>query len=129
MIPRTPAEQTERMRNLLAALLVGAFISMLPLFAFVVIPEANKDIIVYVAGQLSGMALLALGFYFVNKAGQDAIDAKRAETTQTALEGAREAVQAVQAANTATAGPDAAQAANQVADAATTEADRITKGD
>lgn len=71
----------DRFKNLLAFLLVGAFIVTIPLFVFKTIPDANKDIITYMVGQLSGMALLALGFYFVNKAGQDALDNKRAETT------------------------------------------------
>jgi uncharacterized membrane protein len=78
---RTPAEQTELMRNLLAFLLVVAFISVLPVLTFKAIPEANEQIITYMVGQLSGMALTALGFYFVNKAGQDAADAKKTDNT------------------------------------------------
>lgn len=78
---RSAIDQIEFMRNLLAFLLVGAFISVLPLFSFVVIPDANKDVITYMIGQLSGMATMALGFYFVNKVGQDAIDATRSENT------------------------------------------------
>ncbi len=78
---RNAIEQIEWMRNLLAFLLVGAFIGVLPLFAFKTIPESNKDVIVYMVGQLSGMALTALGFYFVNKVGQDALDATRADNT------------------------------------------------
>lgn len=81
MNTRTPAEETERMRNLLSFLLVGAFIAVIPLAMLIVIPEKNKDLITYAVGQLSGMALMALGFYFTNKVGQDAADAKRAENT------------------------------------------------
>jgi hypothetical protein len=77
----TPVEQIERMRNLLAFLLVGAFVSMLPALMIFAIPADNKDIITYMVGQLSGMALTALGFYFVNKVGQDALDATRADNT------------------------------------------------
>lgn len=80
-----PLARIERMRNLLAFLLVGAFIAVLPLFAFKTIPEANKDIIVYMVGQLSGMALTALGFYFVNKVGQDAMDAAKTENSAAAF--------------------------------------------
>lgn len=72
--------QTDRMRNLLAFLLIGAFISVLPVLTFKAIPTDNKEIIVYMIGQLSGMATMALGFYFTNKVGQDQIDAKRIET-------------------------------------------------
>lgn len=78
---RTPAEQTEFSRNLLAFLLVGAFISVLPVLTYKAIPVGNKEVLTYMLGQLSGMATMALGFYFTNKAGQDAVDAKRAEST------------------------------------------------
>ncbi len=78
---RTPVEQTEFMRNLLAFLLVGAFISVFPALTIYTIPDPNKDIITYMVGQLSGMATTALGFYFVNKVGQDALDATRADNT------------------------------------------------
>lgn len=71
----------ERFRNWLAFCLVSAFIAVLPLLVFKTIPGDNKEIIVYMIGQLSGMATTALGFYFVNKAGQDALDAKRADNT------------------------------------------------
>lgn len=65
----------------MAFLLVGAFITVVPLFIFKTIPEQNKDIITYMIGQLSGMATTALGFYFVTKAGQDRLDAQRADNT------------------------------------------------
>jgi hypothetical protein len=78
---RTPAEEAEHIRALLSFLLVGAFISVLPVFSFVIIPEQNKEVITYMVGQLSGMATMALGFYFTQKVGQDALDFKRSETT------------------------------------------------
>ena len=78
---RSPIEKIEWMRNLLAFLLVGSFIAAAMLFTFRSIPEANRDILTYMVGQLSGMALTALGFYFVNKVGADALYAKRAENT------------------------------------------------
>ena len=81
MIERSPIDQIERVRNSLASLIVLAFIAGLPLFVFKTIPEGNRDIVVYMVGQLSGMALMALGFYFTNKVGQDALDAKRTENT------------------------------------------------
>lgn len=71
----------DRFRNLLAFALIGAFIGMIPLLVFKSIPEANNQIIVYMVGQLSGMATTALGFYFVVKAGQARLDQVRAETT------------------------------------------------
>ena len=81
MIERSPIDQIERVRNSLASVIVLAFIAGLPLFVFKTIPEGNRDIVVYMVGQLSGMALMAVGFYFTNKVGQDALDAKRTENT------------------------------------------------
>lgn len=119
---RTAAEQTEYMRNLLAFLLVGAFISVLPLLMWWVIPEQNKEIFTYMAGQLSGMATLALGFYFVNKVGQDALDATRATNTGKVMD---LAASALKAGGSLVAVNDAADA---VAGAAVDEAEKI-KGD
>ncbi|ALJ12653.1 hypothetical protein [Sphingopyxis macrogoltabida] len=82
MTNRTPVEQIERTRNILAFLLVGAFVAVIPFLLFKVIPEKNEQIITYMVGQLSGMAVMALGFYFVNKVGQDAIDATKAENSR-----------------------------------------------
>lgn len=81
MTKRTAVDQIEQMRNLLAFLLVGAFIGAMGAFTFIAIPAGNKDVITYMVGQLSGMALTVLGFFFINKVGQDALDATRAENT------------------------------------------------
>jgi uncharacterized membrane protein len=95
---RTAVEQIEFMRNLLAFLLVGSFISVLPVLTFKAIPSENKDLITYMLGQLSGMATMALGFYFVNKAGQDALDEKKADNTKAMAEAVTETAKAAQAA-------------------------------
>ena len=79
--PRSAVDQIEFMRNLLAFLLVGSFIVIGGLLFAFNIPDGNKEILTYMVGQLSGMALTALGFYFVNKVGQDALDATRADNT------------------------------------------------
>lgn len=78
---RTAIDEIERVRNLLAFFLVGAFVGVIPFLLFKSISAENKEILVYMIGQLSGMATTALGFYFVNKVGQDALDAKRTENT------------------------------------------------
>jgi hypothetical protein len=83
---RSAIDQIEFTRNLLAFVLVGAFVTIIPLFVYKAIPAGNKEVVAYMAGQLSGMATMALGFYFVNKVGQDALDAKRTENTGKALE-------------------------------------------
>jgi hypothetical protein len=43
-------------------------------------------------GQLSGMALTVLGFYFINKVGQDALDATRTANTGKLADLAKEAI-------------------------------------
>jgi len=73
--------QPDIMRNRLAFMLTGSFVGMLPFLLFKSLPVENKDIITYMVGQLSGMALMALGHYFTNRAGQDALDEKRADNT------------------------------------------------
>ena len=122
---RSPVEQIEWMRNLLAFLLVGAFVSTIPMFVFKSIPEANEQVVTYMVGQLSGMALMALGFYFVNKVGQDALDATRADNTGKMAEAVTTALKA-----TTTEGEipkDAKEAAEQVAGAASDAKDKITE--
>lgn len=107
-LPNTPEAQIERMRNLLAFLLVGAFISCLPVFTFKIIPSENKDIITYMVGQLSGMATMALGFYFVNKVGQDAAEAKRVDLDAKRAENTGKLADAVVAAAAGAKAPDKA---------------------
>jgi len=74
-------DRIEKMRNLLAFMLVASFVTGGGLMFNFVIPEANKEIVTYMVGQLSGMATMALGFYYVGKVGQDALDATRAVNT------------------------------------------------
>lgn len=116
---RNAIEQIEWMRNLLAFLLVGAFIAAVMVFTFFQIPESNRDIITYMVGQLSGMALTALGFYFVNKVGQDAVDAAKTENTSKALDAIKATAQAVNS------GGGAAEAAEQTAEAAKDKAEEF----
>ncbi len=98
-------------RNALAFFLITAFIMTLPLLIFKIVPTGNKDTITYILGQLSGMATTCLAFYFTQKAGQDALDAKRADTTAKAFE----AVSAAVATNPAV--PDVALKAGETAQA------------
>lgn len=114
MIERNPDE----VRNWLAFLLVGAFIAIIPLFFLRGLPQGNEQIITYMVGQLSGMATMALGFYFTNKVGQDALDAKRADNTGKLAD-------AVVAAASSTPGDTAGKAADAVAGAASDKADEI----
>lgn len=112
-------KDVDRFRNFLAFALIGTFVSVIPLFVFKTIPEQNKDIITYMVGQLSGMALTALGWYFVNKAGEDALASKRTETT------GKLADAVVAASNSIPSADGAVKAADEVATAAADKADEI----
>lgn len=124
MTERTTVEQIERTRNLLAFLLVASFISIIPAAMLVVIPEPNRDLITYMVGQLSGMALTVLGFYFINKVGADALDAKRADNTNKMADAVIAAAGGVPDPQKP-APQDAIEAAEQVGDAATEAVDNI----
>jgi hypothetical protein len=116
---RTAIEQIEWMRNLLAFVLVGSFVSFAGVLLWKAIPEKNEQLLSYMLGQISGMALMALGFYFVNKVGQDALDAARTENTGKALEAIKETAKA------SGSGDAAEKAADQVAGAAVEEAEQV----
>lgn len=115
----------DRTRNGLAFFLIGSFVGAVISLTFRAIPSENRDLLTYMIGQLSGMATMALGFYFTKGAGQDSLDAARTENTAKALD----TVKAV-AENTAAPAPAAAAAAaaDEVAGAAVTAAAEI-KGD
>lgn len=91
---RSAIEQIEWMRNLLAFVLVGSFVAFAGVLLWKSIPEKNEQLLSYMLGQVSGMALMALGFYFVNKVGQDALDASRSENTGRAFDAIKEAARA-----------------------------------
>lgn len=71
----------DRTRNGLAFFLIGSFVGAVISLSIRPIPSDNKDLLTYMIGQLSGMATMALGFYFTKGAGQDAQDAARVEYT------------------------------------------------
>lgn len=112
-------------RMWLATGLVCAFVAALLLLFLRAIPAENKDLVTYMVGQLSGMATMALSFYFINKAGQDAADAKKTENTGKMADAITAAATA--AGLPADAKDAAAHAAEQVAGAAEAEAQRITE--
>lgn len=120
MTDRTPQEQVEVVRNRLAFLLVGAFVGALIDFTLFPVPASNKDIITYMVGQLSGMALMALGLYFTKNAGQETLDAKRTDNTGAAFR----AIEATAKGGTTDTGV-AGDAADEVVDAAADKADEI----
>ena len=90
----TAQERVDRVRNLLAFFLVGSFVGALVAFSIRPVPPSNKDIITYMVGQLSGMALMALGLYFAKSAGQDAADAEKTANTGKMADAIKAAAQA-----------------------------------
>lgn len=109
-------------RDLIGLILLGAFIGALAVLFWKPIPKENEQLIVYMLGQLSGFVAGVVALHYVTKAGEKELDAKRVDNTSKALD-------AIKAAATGGTVPDgAAQAAEQVADAAVDKADTIKKG-
>lgn len=117
-------KKIEGMRNVIAFLLIGAFITAMGALFAIAIPTKNEQLLTYMLGQLSGMAVTVLGFYFVNKVGQDAVEAQRVDNTSKALEAITAANQAWPPESVTRPG-EAEAAAEQVADAAQDEAEQI----
>lgn len=106
----------DRQRMLLATFLITAFTACVMVLFFRVIPPDNKDLMTYMIGQLSGMATMALGFYFTNKAGQDAADAEKAANTGKMADAIVATAQAASnASSPSTAAEEAARATAQAA--------------
>jgi hypothetical protein len=76
----------DKQRIWLATGLIAAFCACLLILLFRAFPGDNKDVVIYMIGQLSGMSTMALGFYFTNKAGQDAQDERKSENTGKAFD-------------------------------------------
>lgn len=89
---------TLNVRDAIGLLVVGAFVCVVGLLFFVIIPEQNKDVVNFALGQLSGFVAGAFGFYYV---------ASKSDETKTANTGkAFEAITAT--AHAASGSPDAA---------------------
>ena len=124
MTDKTSIQKADSQRMFLAISLVSAFVVCIIILFFRKIPPENKDLITYMIGQLSGMATMAMGYYFVNKVGQDAADDKKSENTGKMADAI---VAAAQAGGTPADLKQAASvAAEKVADAAVVAADKIT---
>lgn len=54
----------DRMRGLLAIVLLLSFQACLAALFNFQVPETNRDMVIYMLGQLSGMVTTALAFYF-----------------------------------------------------------------
>lgn len=57
------------MRRILALLFSVAFVGAFPVLFYKAIPEANKDLVTYMLGQLSGIVGTILAFHFSSTVG------------------------------------------------------------
>lgn len=73
-------------RDVLGAVLVGAFIGVLGLLFYKAIPQQNEQLIVYMLGQLSGFVAGVVALHYVQKAGDREAEKLRAENTGKAFD-------------------------------------------
>lgn len=73
-------------RDRITLFLVGSFVGALALMIFWGMPVTSKDIVTYMVGQLSGMTLMGLGYYFTKGAGEDAANAQKSENSGKAFD-------------------------------------------
>lgn len=118
----TSVQELDRQRFILAAVLTVSFIGAVIVLFWKGVPESNKDLINYMLGQLSGMVTMALGLYFLNKAGQDAADEKKTENTGKMADAITAAAQAGTSSDLREV---ATKAADKVADAAVDAAEEV----
>lgn len=72
--------------NLIGIALIVAFIGTLIMLCYRAIPPSNEQLITYMLGQLSGMALGVCGYHYTMSAGQALADAHKTENTGKAFE-------------------------------------------
>lgn len=106
--------------NVIGCALVSGFLGALAALFIIPIPPENKELIIYMLGQLSGFAGGIVAYHYTSKAGEAELDAKRAENTGKLADAITAA-----ASSTPANGPAAPVAADRVAGAAEEEADQI----
>lgn len=72
--------------NLIGLGLIAAFIGALIMLCWRAIPPSNEQLITYMLGQLSGMALGVVSYHYAMNAGQALSDAKKTQNTGKAFE-------------------------------------------
>jgi len=118
-----PAGSSANIRDAIGIAMIAAFISMLFMLVYKSIPSSNEQLIVYMLGQLSGFVSAVVALHYVQKAGEKELDAARVDNTAKAFDAIKAAQESIPVVN----GVDAADAADQVADAAVDEAKAIKK--
>lgn len=80
--------------NVIGGSLIAGFLGAMAALFVVPIPEANRDLVTYMLGQLSGFAGGIIAYHYASKAGERDLDHQRADNTTKALDMAREAIAA-----------------------------------
>jgi len=116
--------------NVIGCSLVFGFLGAIMVLVWLPVPEANKDLLTYMLGQLSGFAGGVVAYHYTMTAGARELDAKRAETNGKAIDGLKSAIEGITAA-TGNHTPDVTLQPGETAQAdpaAGGGADRQTKG-
>lgn len=82
---KRPADK-RAIANLIGLCLIAAFIGALIMLCWRAIPPSNEQLITYMLGQLSGMALGVVSYHYAMNAGQVLNDAHKTENTGKAFE-------------------------------------------
>lgn len=85
---------TVSFRDVLGAVLVAAFIGVLGMLLWKVIPKENEQLIVYMLGQLSGFVAGVVAYHYVRPAGEKELEQTRTENTGKALDAIKAAQEA-----------------------------------
>lgn len=85
---------TRLFANVIGAALVAGFIGALIALFIVPIKSANKELLSYMLGQLSGFAGGIVAYHYAMTARQGALEDKRAESTGQVLDAAKAVAQA-----------------------------------
>ena len=89
--------QVRLVANIIGGALIAGFLGALAALFVLPIPEANRDLVTYMLGQLSGFAGGIIAYHYASKAGDTHaldLDAVRTANTGKALDMAREAIAA-----------------------------------
>lgn len=114
--------------NVIGCSLVSGFLGSLAALFVIPIPPENKELIIYMLGQLSGFAGGIVAYHYTSKAGEKELDEQRASNTGKMADAIKSALQAAPGKGGESDG-SAAQGATAVADAAVERADEIKDGE
>lgn len=114
-----PAEK-RMLASVIGLSLISGFLGALFGLFIVPVPTENRELVIYMLGQLSGFAGGVVAYHYTMSAGAKELDAKRTHNTTVALEG-------LAAAAKGNGQDEAAKGANAVANAAHDKAEEFTE--